>query len=439
MSRLLADALVTASLHNNHHLTHALCEQLVTELLDGGVLLLLIKSARHVPTSNAVLTKLQIYFDDYTTEYIIAAQSMLVLQQVRNCRSLLDAGMRATARQNVSTAALLAWAHTRSSHWAAASCSALPEAPSILFPCASHSVHPPPPSEDPCLERYITYYQCIAQAQSIMRLSADDASTKCQHTEAAARRCDYAHDGYCGWDGGSSLPLPVIRRARTLMGPVLYHAYDLYFRISLELYGEWAYGEVEFMLRFLPPGATVVDAGAHVGTVALALARKLGPSSTVIAIEASRFFASLARANAAAGGLSHMHVVHAALGNSSGCFMAPLELPYSKIGNFGGRSLISCPERVQRACAERNCALHGETYFDGSGVYEWWVSANMFHIANQSLTCCFALVLCNSRTAQGSFHDNRRLGTAEVRRVENRRGGHGGSGGRWRSSHHSRF
>ncbi len=155
------------------------------------------------------------------------------------------------------------------------------------------------------------------------------------------------------------------------MNACRYHAHDLYFRISLELYGEWARDEVDFIMRFLPPGATVVDAGAHVGTISIALARQLGSSSTVIAIEATRFFASLARANAAAAGLHHVHVIHAAIGNASGCLMARSDHAHMAVANIGGHAVIECPEHVRRACASRNCAIHGETFFDGSGTYEW--------------------------------------------------------------------
>ena len=45
-----------------------------------------------------------------------------------------------------------------------------------------------------------------------------------------------------------------------------------------------------------------------------------------IAVEANRFFASLARANAAAAGLTHMQAIHSAPTNSCGCFMDRADL-----------------------------------------------------------------------------------------------------------------
>ena len=349
--------------------------QLANELMESGILLLLVKSVRDVPNCKAVVTYLQPFFDDYTKEYLIASHTFLAQQQLRNCLSLLKAGARAAAHRNESTAGLLAWAHTRSAQWAASVCPppnpSLGNWTSVMFPCAFEEKKQSPRSADPCLENHIAYLQCNTHAQSVTRLSPGDASASCQSQESAARRCDYAHDGFCGWDGASSPPFSVIKSARTRSGPILYHAHDLYFRVALELYGEWAPGEVEWCLRFLPPGATFIDAGAHVGTISLAVASQLGPSSTVIAIEATRFFASLAQANAVVAGLANMRVIHAALSNTTDCLMARADHTNTKIQNMGGQAVIHCPERVRRACADRNCGIHGETFFDGTDTYEW--------------------------------------------------------------------
>ena len=40
---------------------------------------------------------------------------------------------------------------------------------------------------------------------------------------------------------------------------------------SLAEYGEWAENELAFMRKLVPPGATVIDVGAYVGTHTLAL------------------------------------------------------------------------------------------------------------------------------------------------------------------------
>jgi hypothetical protein len=97
---------------------------------------------------------------------------MLAQQRARDCRSLLKAGIHAALHRNVSTAALLAWAHTRSAHWATESCPA-PSSPSpALFPCIFQRHQQAASSwSDPCLEHYISYLQCNTQAQSLKKES----------------------------------------------------------------------------------------------------------------------------------------------------------------------------------------------------------------------------------------------------------------------------
>ena len=51
---------------------------------------------------------------------------------------------------------------------------------------------------------------------------------------------------------------------------------DLYIGTSLMLYGEWAEAEVQVFRRLVRAGDTVVDAGAHVGSLTLPLARLVG-------------------------------------------------------------------------------------------------------------------------------------------------------------------
>jgi FkbM family methyltransferase len=59
-------------------------------------------------------------------------------------------------------------------------------------------------------------------------------------------------------------------------------------------------------------GATVFDLGAHQGMVALVLADLVGPSGTVIAVEAERHNAAVARRNVALNGAENITIIHAA-------------------------------------------------------------------------------------------------------------------------------
>lgn len=54
---------------------------------------------------------------------------------------------------------------------------------------------------------------------------------------------------------------------------------------SLSLYGEWAQEEIEFLLRLIEPGATVLDIGAFIGTHTLAFSSRVGAKGKVVAFE----------------------------------------------------------------------------------------------------------------------------------------------------------
>jgi len=235
VSRLFADIETTDALARSATGSRE-SELLAAALLDHGLLLLLMKSARDESEANAAMTAVRSSLDDYAQEYLISAQSMLALQKARDCRSLLNAGVDAAARRAQSTAALLAWSHTRSAH----SCPVPPNPSPVLFPCVSQREDRALDAVDACLEWHVAYHDCNVHAQATLQLSHNQAAMACQSAETAARRCDHSHYGYCDWDGASAPPFSVIKSARTSTGSVMYHAHDLYFRISLEMYGEWA-------------------------------------------------------------------------------------------------------------------------------------------------------------------------------------------------------
>lgn len=68
----------------------------------------------------------------------------------------------------------------------------------------------------------------------------------------------------------------------------------------------------------LKPGARVFDAGAHQGVVALMLAREVGPSGQVVAVEASPHNAAVARTNRDLNGAHHLEIVQAAVADQPG-------------------------------------------------------------------------------------------------------------------------
>jgi FkbM family methyltransferase len=69
---------------------------------------------------------------------------------------------------------------------------------------------------------------------------------------------------------------------------------------------------------FLPRGATVLDVGAHQAVIALMLARGVGPTGRVVAIEAEPHNARMAERNRELNGAENLTVLHAAGAASPG-------------------------------------------------------------------------------------------------------------------------
>jgi FkbM family methyltransferase len=79
--------------------------------------------------------------------------------------------------------------------------------------------------------------------------------------------------------------------------------------------------ELEFLRSHTPEGGVFVDVGANVGTFALVLARHVGESGKVIAIEPHPVTHARLQFNRAASGLAQVHLVAAAAGPDDGELM----------------------------------------------------------------------------------------------------------------------
>jgi FkbM family methyltransferase len=79
--------------------------------------------------------------------------------------------------------------------------------------------------------------------------------------------------------------------------------------------------ELDFLRAHTPPGGVFVDVGANVGTYAMVLARHVGASGRVIAIEPHPVTHARLAFNRAASGLAQVHLVAAAAGPSDGELM----------------------------------------------------------------------------------------------------------------------
>lgn len=123
-----------------------------------------------------------------------------------------------------------------------------------------------------------------------------------------------------------------IRRCRH--GVMVFLAADNAIGRALDLYGEFAEDENRVMLGLVKVGDTVVDAGANVGTVTLALARRVGPGGRVHAFEPQRLIFQNLCATLALNGLTNVQPVNAAVGERAGVAQVPAIDP-SQPANYG--------------------------------------------------------------------------------------------------------
>lgn len=94
--------------------------------------------------------------------------------------------------------------------------------------------------------------------------------------------------------------------------------------------------ELNFLRAHTKPGGIFVDVGAHVGTYAMALAREVGPTGTVIAIEPHPITHARLAFNRAASGFAQVILVAVAAGPSDG------ELTIETDGdNLGASQIVS--------------------------------------------------------------------------------------------------
>jgi FkbM family methyltransferase len=98
---------------------------------------------------------------------------------------------------------------------------------------------------------------------------------------------------------------------------------------SLRLYGEFAGDEVDSILSLVGPGDHALDLGANIGVHSLALARKVGPSGQVIAVEPQRYPFQLLCANVTMNQLTAVHCIRAAVGDAAGTCAVPVLDPRS--------------------------------------------------------------------------------------------------------------
>ncbi|RAU22502.1 FkbM family methyltransferase [Paramagnetospirillum kuznetsovii] len=121
-------------------------------------------------------------------------------------------------------------------------------------------------------------------------------------------------------------------------GPMVFPLKDAYVGRSLAEYHEYSEGEVDLFRQLLRPGDTVVEAGANMGALTVPIARLVGNSGRVLALEPQRSIHGLLTTNLTLNGLSQVWVERVALGDRAGEIKVPL-VPLDAAANFGGIAL----------------------------------------------------------------------------------------------------
>lgn len=127
---------------------------------------------------------------------------------------------------------------------------------------------------------------------------------------------------------------------RCKWGAMMVNRHDSAIGRALAVYGEFAESENLLMARFLRPGDVAVDIGANVGSVALCLAKTVGPGGTVHAFEPQRQIFQYLSGNAGLNGYTNLRCINAAVGAENGTIALP-PVDYGKPRNFGAVSLAT--------------------------------------------------------------------------------------------------
>ncbi len=130
-----------------------------------------------------------------------------------------------------------------------------------------------------------------------------------------------------------------VRLTETRYGQLKHFEFDDPIGRSLEVYGEWAQAEIDFLATLVSEGDVVVDVGANVGTHTVAFAALVGEAGHVVAIEPQPGVFALLQANLAANGLAQVEALGIAIADHAG--RAHLTVPdYAHRHNSGTAALV---------------------------------------------------------------------------------------------------
>ena len=112
-----------------------------------------------------------------------------------------------------------------------------------------------------------------------------------------------------------------VKRCRD--GLMLYNSSDTNIGRSLDLYGEYSYGEADLFARLLRAGMVAIDVGANIGCHTVTMARLVGPQGAVIAFEPQRIVYQNLCANIALNALANVHAINMAVAPAPGPRLSP--------------------------------------------------------------------------------------------------------------------
>lgn len=111
-------------------------------------------------------------------------------------------------------------------------------------------------------------------------------------------------------------------------GTFLVNRYDAFLGGSLLKYGEYSEEEARFLAGVIPQGGTVIEVGANIGLLTIPIAKAVGTSGVVVAVEPQPAIYRYLLANVARNGLgSIVETVNAGCGRERGTLFVP-EIDY---------------------------------------------------------------------------------------------------------------
>jgi len=134
-------------------------------------------------------------------------------------------------------------------------------------------------------------------------------------------------------------PDALIESVSCRYGEMAFYRDDEFVGKSLKSYGEYSELEVALWRELIKPGMAVIDAGANIGTLTVALADIVGPSGHVVAIEAQPENCYLLSRNTER--LDNVEVWNCAIGRDHGTTIKVPSLSALGFKNYGGVSLGS--------------------------------------------------------------------------------------------------